>query len=166
MRKLVASELVSVDGVMESPEKWQLPYFDDEMGEAIWTAMAAADAMPLGRVTYEERAIFFPFQSSEDVPPADYMNDTPKFVVSTTLQEPLAWNNSTLIKGRLTGDHQVQVATRQGYRYLRQRHARPVAAAREPPRRTQAHGPSGGGGQRHASLRGRGRSEGAGACRL
>ncbi len=40
MRKLVASQLVSVDVVMESPEKWQLPYFDDEMGEAIWTAMA------------------------------------------------------------------------------------------------------------------------------
>ncbi|MDQ5809373.1 MAG: hypothetical protein M3358_01230 [Actinomycetota bacterium] len=58
------------------------------MGEAIWTAMAAADAMLLGRVTYEERATFFPSQSSEDVPPADYMNDTPKFVVSTTLEEP------------------------------------------------------------------------------
>jgi hypothetical protein len=50
--------------------------------------MAAADAMLLGRVTYEERATFFPSQSSEDVPPADYMNDTPKFVVSTTLEEP------------------------------------------------------------------------------
>ena len=152
MRKLVASQLVSVDVVMESPEKWQLPYFDDEMGEAIWTAMAAADAMLLGRVTYEERATFFPSQSSEDVPPADYMNDTPKFVVSTTLEEPLEWNNSTLIKGRLTGDHQVQVATRHGYRYLRQRHARPVAAVRGPSRRAPAQGPFGRGGQRKAPV--------------
>ena len=101
MRKVVASEFMSLDGVVESPEQWQLPYFNDEMGQEIEAAMAASDAMLLGRVTYEEWAAFFPFQSSEDMPSADYMNNTPKFVVSRTLQEPLEWNNSTLIEGDL-----------------------------------------------------------------
>jgi dihydrofolate reductase len=104
MRKAIASELVSLDGVMESPEEWHFPYFNDEMEEAIGAAMATADAMLLGRVTYEEFAAFWPFQSSEssdDQEFAGYMNNTPKFVVSTTLEEPLAWQNSTLIKGNV-----------------------------------------------------------------
>jgi dihydrofolate reductase len=99
MRKVVASELVALDGVMEAPEKWHLPYFNDEMGEAIGAAMAEADAMLFGRVTYEEFAAFWPNQSGDDQEFADYMNNTPKFVVSTTLEEPLEWNNSTLING-------------------------------------------------------------------
>ena len=45
MRKVVASEFVSLDGVVESPEKWHFPYFNDQMGEAIGAAMAASDAM-------------------------------------------------------------------------------------------------------------------------
>ena len=50
---MIASELVSLGGVMEAPEKWHLPYFNDEMGEAIGAAMANANAMLFGRVTYE-----------------------------------------------------------------------------------------------------------------
>ena len=101
MRKVIASELVSLDGVVESPEKWHFPYFNDQMGEAIGAAMAASDTMLLGRVTYEEFAAFWPSQeaSDEDQEATDYMNNTPKFVVSKTLEEPLTWNNSTLIKG-------------------------------------------------------------------
>ncbi len=100
MRKVIASEIVSLDGVVESPEKWHFPYFNDEMGEAIEAAMAAADAMLLGRVTYEGFAAFWPSQegSDEDQEITAYMNNTPKYVVSTTLEEPLKWNNSTLIK--------------------------------------------------------------------
>jgi dihydrofolate reductase len=99
MRKVVASELVSLDGVMEAPETWHFPYFNDEMGEAIASGMADSDAMLLGRVTYEEFAAFWPLQEGgEDQEFADYMNNTPKYVVSETLQEPLEWNNSTLIK--------------------------------------------------------------------
>jgi dihydrofolate reductase len=104
MRKVIASELMSLDGVMESPDKWHFPYFNDEMGTEIGAAMATADAMLLGRVTYQEFAAFWPSQnseSSEDQEFADYMNNTPKFVVSTTLEEPLEWNNSTLIKGNV-----------------------------------------------------------------
>ena len=50
MKKVTAGLFVSLDGVTESPEKWQHPYFNDEMGEAVGAAMAAADAMLLGRV--------------------------------------------------------------------------------------------------------------------
>jgi dihydrofolate reductase len=100
MRKVVASEIVSLDGVVESPEKWHFPYFNDQMGEEIGKAMAASDAMLLGRVTYEEFAAFWPSQegSEEDQDFTDYMNNAPKYVVSKTLDEPLEWNNSTLIK--------------------------------------------------------------------
>ena len=99
MRKVIASELVSLDGVMEAPETWHLPYFNDEMGEAIGAAMAEADVMLFGRVTYEEFVAFWPNQSGDDQEFADYMNNISKFVVSTTLKEPLEWNNSTLING-------------------------------------------------------------------
>ena len=54
MRKVVASEFVSLDGVVESPDKWHFPYFNDQMGEAIGAAMDASDAMLMGRVLYEE----------------------------------------------------------------------------------------------------------------
>jgi hypothetical protein len=56
VRKVTAGMFVSLDGVVESPEKWHFPYFNDEMGEAVGAAMAAADAMLLGRVTYQEFA--------------------------------------------------------------------------------------------------------------
>jgi dihydrofolate reductase len=99
MRKTVAGMLMTLDGVVESPEKWHLRYFDDEMGEVIDAAAAQSDAMLLGRRTYEKFAAFWPSQGS-DVQLADYMNDTPKHVVSTTLTE-LDWANSSLVTGKL-----------------------------------------------------------------
>ena len=51
MRKVIASEFVSLDGIMEALDRWQFPYFNDEMGEAVGAEMAQADAMLLGRVT-------------------------------------------------------------------------------------------------------------------
>jgi dihydrofolate reductase len=98
MRKVVASELVSLDGVMESPEEWAFSYSNDEMAEANASGMAHSDAMLFGRVTFQEFAAFWPYQNSAEQPFTDYLNNTPKYVVSTTLQEPLEWNNSTLIK--------------------------------------------------------------------
>jgi dihydrofolate reductase len=100
MRKVTAGLFVSLDGVIESPDKWHFPYFNDEMGEAVGAAMAQADAMLLGRVTYQEFASYWPGVSSEDQPFADYMNNIPKYVVSTTLDKA-EWNNSTLIKGNV-----------------------------------------------------------------
>jgi dihydrofolate reductase len=100
MRKIVAGLFVSLDSVVESPERWQLPYFNDEMGEQIGAAMVASDAMLLGRVTYQEFASYWPGVSSEEQPFAGYMNNTQKYVVSTTLEE-VEWNNSTLIRGNV-----------------------------------------------------------------
>src|SRR5215210_1001784 len=97
VRKVVASELVSLDGVMGSPEEWAFPYSNYEMEEANASGMAASDALLLGRVTYEVLAAFWPHQPS-GTPMVDYINSVPKFVVSTTLKE-VEWNNSTLIKG-------------------------------------------------------------------
>ena len=98
MRKVVAVELVSLDGVMESPEEWAFSYSNDEMEEANASGMAASDALLLGRVTYEQMAAYWPNQPG-GVPMVDYINSVPKYVVSTTLEEPLEWNNSTLIEG-------------------------------------------------------------------
>ncbi len=99
MRKVIASEFVSLDGVMEAPDQWHFPYFNDEMGEAIGAAMAQADAMLMGRVLYEEWVAYWPHHDPEDNPFAARMNGIQKYVVSTTLEEPLEWSNSTLING-------------------------------------------------------------------
>ena len=98
MRKVVATELVSVDGIMESPERWAITYSNDEMEEANASGMAASDALLMGRVTYEGMAAYWPNQPG-GTPMVDYINSVPKYVVSTTLEDPLEWNNSTLIDG-------------------------------------------------------------------
>jgi dihydrofolate reductase len=97
MRKVVASEFVSLDGVVESPEKWHFPYFNDQMADAIEAAMVASDAMLMGRILYEEWAAFWPKQDPDENPVAARMNGVRKYVVSRTLEEPLQWQNSTLI---------------------------------------------------------------------
>ena len=101
MRKVVAAEFLSLDGVMEAPNQWHFSYFNDEMGEAIGEGFAASDAMLMGRVNYEEWAAYWPKQDPEENPVARTMNGTRKYVVSTTLEEPLEWSNSTLIKGNV-----------------------------------------------------------------
>jgi dihydrofolate reductase len=63
--------------------------------------MADSDAMLLGRVTYQEFASYWPYQNSADQPYTHYLNNTLKYVVSTTLQEPLEWQNSTLMEGNV-----------------------------------------------------------------
>ena len=60
MRKIVAGLFISLDGVVEAPEQWHFPYFNDEMGEAVGAQMADADTMLLGRRTYEEFAAYWP----------------------------------------------------------------------------------------------------------
>jgi dihydrofolate reductase len=131
MRKVVASEIVSLDGVVESPEKWHFPYFNDQMGDAIGAAMAASDAMLMGRVLYEEWAAFWPNQDPDENPVAARMNGVRKYVVSTTLEEPLEWQNSTLIGDNVAeeiGDLQAQGAAGQGHLDIRQPYPGPVAA--------------------------------------
>src|SRR5215216_8191444 len=89
MRKVVATELVSVDGVMEKPEEWAFSYSNNEMEEANASGMANSDAMLLGRVTYEEFASYWPYQNSAEQPYTDYLNNTPKFVVSMALVDQI-----------------------------------------------------------------------------
>ena len=101
MRKVVASEFLSLDSVFEAPDQWHFPYFNDEMEQAIGEGFAASDAMLMGRVNYEEWAAFWPQQDPEENPVAGTMNGRQKYVVSTTLEEPLQWSNSTLIKGNV-----------------------------------------------------------------
>jgi dihydrofolate reductase len=99
MRKIIAGLFMSLDGVVESPEQWQTPYFNDEMGQVVGAQMAESDTLLLGRRTYQEFAGFWPNQP-DDAPFADYMNTIPKLVVSTTL-DTLEWENSTLLKGNV-----------------------------------------------------------------
>jgi dihydrofolate reductase len=97
LRKVIAVEFVSLDGVMESPEDWAFSYSNEEMEEANASGMAASDALLLGRVTYEQMAAYWSNQSG-GAPMVDYLNSVPKFVVSTTL-DAVEWQNSTLIEG-------------------------------------------------------------------
>ena len=99
MRKIVAELFVSLDGVVEAPQNWHFPYYNDEMFEVVESQLAAADTMLLGRHTYEEFVTYWPKQTG-DVPLADAINGMQKLVVSTTL-ESLDWQNSTLISGNV-----------------------------------------------------------------
>jgi dihydrofolate reductase len=103
MRKIVAGLWVSLDGVTESPEKWSFPYFNPEVGQAVQAQMDSSDTLLLGRRTYEEFAAYWPDKSSEDDPFADFINNTPKLVVSSTVKE-LAWGNATLVRGDLVDE--------------------------------------------------------------
>jgi dihydrofolate reductase len=103
MRKVIASLFVSLDGVMEKPETWHFPYFNEEMGAAIGQAMSSADAFVLGRRTYEEWAAYWPSQSPEENPMAAAINGMPKYVASTTLDD-VTWQNSSLLEGDVAGE--------------------------------------------------------------
>ncbi|MFD0475256.1 dihydrofolate reductase family protein [Nonomuraea thailandensis] len=97
MRKIVAGLFISLDGVIEAPETWHFPYLNDEMSRAVTAQMQAADALLLGRHTYDVFAAHWPHQSADD-PMAATLNAAPKYVVSTTLTEP-TWENTTVIAG-------------------------------------------------------------------
>jgi dihydrofolate reductase len=98
MRKLIAVEWLSLDGVMEAPEEWAFSYTDDELEAAHGEARAESDALLFGRVTYDGMAAFWSNQPP-GTPMVDHINAIAKFVVSETLHEPLEWNNSSLIRG-------------------------------------------------------------------
>ena len=95
MRELKAWLFVTLDGVVEAPENWVMP--DDKMFEEQTADYAASDALLLGRKTYEIFAASWPSRGS-DVPNADWMNNTHKYVASTTLEAP-EWRNTTVLEG-------------------------------------------------------------------
>src|SRR5437870_5126997 len=98
MRKVIAGLFITLDGVVESPDKWQ-EQFDEDMGQAMTEQLASQDAVLLGRVTYQEWASYWPTATDEQF--ASFINSTPKYVFSTTLESVEAWQNSTLVKGDL-----------------------------------------------------------------
>jgi len=97
MRKIIVAEFISVDGVVEAPERWHFPYVNEEMFGVMWALNAEADTMLLGRVTYQSFAGAFANAPADD-PVAAQMNKTAKVVVSKTLND-LEWKNSTLLTG-------------------------------------------------------------------
>ena len=107
MRRIVVTEFVSVDGVMEDPGGaegfrhggWTFAFNDDEGMKYKLDETLGHDALLLGRVTYEGFAKAWPGMT-DDVGFADKMNGMPKYVVSRTLDEA-TWNNSTILRGDL-----------------------------------------------------------------
>jgi len=101
MRKVAAWLFISLDGVVESPDKWQEGLLDDDMLTDITSQIDAEDAIFMGRVTYQDFAPYWP--TSTDEPFASHINNAPKYVVSTTLDEVEwgEWDKPTLIKGNL-----------------------------------------------------------------
>ncbi len=97
MRNVVVTEFMSLDGVMEEPG-WTFKYWNDEIAKFKGEESSASDALLLGRVTYQGFAVAWPESKDEG---ADYFNSVRKYVVSKTLEEPLEWNNSTLIQDNI-----------------------------------------------------------------
>ncbi|HTY95461.1 MAG TPA: dihydrofolate reductase family protein [Solirubrobacteraceae bacterium] len=89
-------EFITLDGVIESPG-WTFEYgFDPKMGEAIGAIVGDSRAILLGRRTYEEFAPAWSTRTASDDPGAPFFNESPKYVVSGTLQST-DWNNSTVL---------------------------------------------------------------------
>ncbi|POM22783.1 hypothetical protein BTM25_49870 [Actinomadura rubteroloni] len=97
MGQIVANFFISLDGVVERPDQWHFPYFNDEMGETIGAGMKTYDAFLMGRTMYDEWSQYWP-QQSADEPFATFINEIPKYVVSNSLTEA-TWSNTTIIPG-------------------------------------------------------------------
>ena len=97
MGKIVSNFFISLDGVVESPDKWHFRYFNDEMGAAIGAGSAGAGAFLMGRRLYDEWSEFWPQQGPE-VPFSEFINAVPKLVVSSSLTDP-GWHNTTVLPG-------------------------------------------------------------------
>jgi dihydrofolate reductase len=113
MRKIVVSEFISLDGVMQAPGGadedreggfahggWTWPYWHDDIGAHFFEAMSQSDALLLGRKTWQIHGGAFEPLAAGDPNDAG-MNAMPKYVVSTTLTTAAAWRNSTLITGNV-----------------------------------------------------------------
>jgi dihydrofolate reductase len=109
MRKRVVVEFLSLDGVYQAPGHpdedreggfehggWQMPYFDEVMGQAAAEGMAATDAQLFGRTTFEKMAAYWP-NAPKDDPFAHHLNGVQKYVASTTLTDP-SWQPTTVIR--------------------------------------------------------------------
>jgi len=153
--RLVVSEFITLDGVVEAPggefhpdgkTAWVVPYFTEETGAFKLNELHETDALLLGRATYEQFAKAWPTAADEQGF-ADRMNSLPKYVASTSLDEPLEWN-STLIKG----DISEVVAELIQNRLIARPQARLLLGAQAHARRKQQGGHHGNGTGRHREL--------------
>jgi dihydrofolate reductase len=112
MRKLIVDEWMTLDGVVQGPSSpdedtdggfdrggWHMPYFDDLSMKWTFENVTSAGGYLLGRRTYEIFAAHWPNAGEEEQALAEPLNTRPKYVASTTLSEPLEWQNSTLLHG-------------------------------------------------------------------
>jgi len=110
MRELIVAEFISLDGVIQAPGGadedteggfihggWTHPYWHDDIGTHFFQAMSQADAILLGRKTWQIHGGAFETMEAGN-PFADALNNIRKYVVSTTLESASAWRNSTLIR--------------------------------------------------------------------
>jgi dihydrofolate reductase len=102
MGYLKSSLFISLDGVIESPETWHFPYFDDQMGAVVGELMGDTDATLIGRQTYDEFAAYWPNADPAD-PITGVMNGARKYVVSHTLTDP-SWQNTSVVSGDVAAE--------------------------------------------------------------
>ena len=103
MRKIVAGLFISLDGVVEAPDQWHFPYFNEEMGAAVDAQLGAVDTILLGRKTYDSFAGAWPERETageEDAAMAKKLGDARKIVVSNQKLE-FTWRNSEQLEGDL-----------------------------------------------------------------
>ena len=101
MRKIVAGLFISLDGVVEAPDQWHFPHFNDEMGAAVDATLGAADTMLFGRKTYDSFAGAWPEREAagdEDAHFAKVLGDVRKIVLSNQQLE-FSWRNSEQFEG-------------------------------------------------------------------
>ncbi|MCG5446539.1 dihydrofolate reductase family protein [Micromonospora sp. NIE79] len=100
MRKLINSTYITLDGVIDNP-MWTMPYFDGEAASLAGAQTEAADAMLMGRATYDGFSSVWPnMDESDPTTGAAYFNNVKKYVASTTLTNP-TWNNTEVLQGDL-----------------------------------------------------------------
>ncbi|MFJ8937199.1 dihydrofolate reductase family protein [Streptomyces sp. NPDC102365] len=105
MRKINAGLFISLDGVVEAPDQWHFPYFNDEMGAAVGATFGSADTMLFGRKTYDTFAGAWPEREAaggEDAGFAKQLGDMRKIVVSKR-RLAFEWRNSEQLEGDLVG---------------------------------------------------------------
>ncbi|MEU4348018.1 dihydrofolate reductase family protein [Streptomyces sp. NPDC023838] len=103
MRKITAGLFISLDGVVEAPDQWHFPYFNDEMGAAVGAMLGTADTVLFGRKTYESFAGAWPEREAaggEDAGFAKTLGDARKIVASTRKLD-FTWRNSEQLEGDL-----------------------------------------------------------------
>jgi dihydrofolate reductase len=103
MRRITAGLFISLDGVVEDPQDWHFPYFDDEMGRAVDAQLGAADTVLLGRRTYDSFAGAWPAREAaggDDAAMAKTLGDARKIVVSDQ-DLRFTWRNSEQLRGDL-----------------------------------------------------------------